>query len=160
MGPMATGAAGGNAPDMHRLTEVVNRLRKALRTSIRTDYPWETLPLAQVEMLQTLAESSPTRVSDLATRMRLAQSTVSGLLGQMLTAGLVERSVDPTDRRQSVVTLAEAGRKQLTDWQQAHEQRLSAAVEALSSRDRAAIAAAVPALEHLVERLASGDMTA
>ena len=32
------------------LTEVVNRLRRTLRTSIRADYPWETLPMAKVEL--------------------------------------------------------------------------------------------------------------
>lgn len=154
---MASDAPAENTPDMHQLTDVVNRLRRALRTSIRSDYPWETLPMAQVEMLQTLAEASPTRVSDLASRMRLANSTVSGLLGQMLVAGLVERSIDPADRRQSVVTLTEPGKAQLADWQQAHELRLTAAVTGMSDADRAVIAAALPALDRLVGRLQPGE---
>lgn len=140
-------------PDMHLLTDVVNRLRRTLRTSIRSDYPWETLPMAQVEMLQTLTEASPARVSDLAMRMRMANSTVSGLISQMLAAGLIERGVDPGDRRQSIVTLTKHGKAQLGDWQQAHEQRLGAAVAGLSAADQAAIAAAVPALDRLVDRL-------
>jgi len=40
--------------DAWLLTELVTRLRRVLRASIRTDYPWESLPMAQVELLQRL----------------------------------------------------------------------------------------------------------
>lgn len=135
------------------LTEAVTRLRRALRASIRTDYPWETLPMAQVELLQVLDEHSPTRTSDLAARQRLAPSTVSGLITQMISAGLVAREVDPGDRRASVVTLTDAGRDQLAAWTAAHEQRMDDALDSLDDADRAALAAALPALFQLAERL-------
>jgi DNA-binding MarR family transcriptional regulator len=147
-----------DAPDARRLTEAVTRLRRALRSSIRTDYPWETLPMAQVELLQVLAEHSPIRVSDLAARQRLAASTVSGLIGQMINSGLVARATDPADRRASVVTLTDAGRDQLTAWTRAHEQRLEQALAALAPRDRAAVVDALPALFCLAEHLdTTGD---
>jgi DNA-binding MarR family transcriptional regulator len=129
----------GEAPDARLLTEAVTRLRRALRASIRTDYPGATLPMAQV--------------SDLAARQRLAPSTVSGLIGQMITAGLVARDVDPADRRASVVTLTDAGREQLAAWTTAHERRMDAALAALGDTERAAIAGALPALFQLAERL-------
>ncbi|WP_427164697.1 MarR family winged helix-turn-helix transcriptional regulator [Streptomyces sp. C1-1] len=143
----------GEASDARLLTEAVTRLRRALRSSIRTDYPWEALPMAQVELLQVLGEHSPARVSELATRQRLAPSTVSGLIGQMITAGLVVRAVDPVDRRASVVTLTDAGREQLVAWTGAHERRMDAALAALGDADRAALAAALPALFQLAENL-------
>ncbi|HEY3895976.1 MAG TPA: hypothetical protein VGL88_11475, partial [Pseudonocardiaceae bacterium] len=62
------------------LTEVVTRLRRALRTSIRTDYPWESLPMAQVELLLALHDHQPARVGQLANLLRLAPNTVSGLV--------------------------------------------------------------------------------
>lgn len=140
-------------PDARLLTEAVTRLRRALRASIRTDYPWETLPMAQVELLQVLAEHSPARVGDLAARQRLATSTVSGLIGQMIHAGLVARAVDPGDRRASAVSLTDAGHAQLTAWTQAHERRLDAALAGLDDADRASVRAALPALFRLAERL-------
>ncbi|MFF0133082.1 MarR family winged helix-turn-helix transcriptional regulator [Streptomyces mirabilis] len=139
--------------DARLLTEAVTRLRRALRSSIRTDYPWETLPMAQVELLQVLGEHSPARVSDLATRRRLAPSTVSGLIGQMITAGLVARDVDPADRRASGVTLTDAGRQKLDAWTTAHERRMDAALAALDDGARTAIADALPALFQLAEHL-------
>ncbi|MFI1564808.1 MarR family winged helix-turn-helix transcriptional regulator [Streptomyces sp. NPDC020490] len=144
------------ASDARLLTEAVTRLRRALRASIGTDYPWETLPMAQVELLQALGEHSPARISDLADRQRLAPSTVSGLIGQMINAGLVSRDVDPADRRASVVTLTDSGRDQLAAWTRAHERRLDAALSALDEADRAAVAAALPGLFRLSEHLDAG----
>lgn len=131
----------------------MTRLRRALRASIRTDYPWETLPMAQVELLQVLAERSPARVSELATRQRLANSTVSGLVGQMITSGLVTRDVDPGERRAAAVALTDAGREQLAAWTRAHERRLDSALGALDDADRDAVRAALPALFRLVDHL-------
>jgi DNA-binding MarR family transcriptional regulator len=146
--PVPTGDA-----DAYTLTDVVARLRRVLRTSIRTDYPWESLPMAQVELLQSLAESSPARVGDLATRLSLAPSTVSGLISQMMAAGLVERGTDPTDRRVAVVELSADGRDQLAGWHSAHRERIATALDELDPGDRAAIDAALPALSRLVDRL-------
>ncbi|QHC22801.1 MarR family winged helix-turn-helix transcriptional regulator [Streptomyces sp. GS7] len=143
----------GEAPDARLLTEAITRLRRALRASIRTDYPWEALPMAQVELLQVLGEHSPARISDLAARQRLAPSTVSGLIGQMITAGLVARDVDLADRRASAVTLTDAGRDQLAAWTAAHERRMDAALSALDDTERAAILGALPALFQLAEKL-------
>lgn len=140
--------------DAYTLTDVVARLRRVLRASIRADYPWESLPMAQVELLQSLAESSPARVGDLATRLRLAPSTVSGLISQMMAAGLVERGTDRNDRRVAVVELSADGRSQLAGWHAAHRERIAAALGDLDPGDRAAIDAALPALSHLVDRLA------
>lgn len=147
------GPASPAAADVRLLTDVVTRLRRALRASIRTEYPWEALPMAQVELLQALAEHSPTRVSDLATRLHLATNTVSSLVGQMMTNGLVTRDVDPTDRRASVVALTTTGRRQLADWQQAHERRISAAVARLDPNEQELVIRALPALDHLVDHL-------
>lgn len=141
------------APEARLLTEAVTQLRRALRSSIRTDYPWETLPMAQIELLQVLGEHSPARVSDLATRRRLVPSTVSGLIGQMITTGLVARDVDSVDRRASVITLTEAGRGKLAAWTTAHERRIDTALAALDADSQNAIRNALPALFQLAENL-------
>lgn len=96
----------------------MNRPRRALRTSIRTDFPWETLPAAQLELLQTLQDRTEVRVSDVATALHLAPSTVSGLFGQMLSTGLVQRDTDPAGRRAARFRLTDAGAARLAGWQQ------------------------------------------
>ena len=145
---------GGVDPATTRvLTEVVTRLRRTLRTSIRADYPWETLPMAQIELLMAL-QDQPSRVGELAARLRLAGNTVSTLVQQLVESGFVHRGPDPADRRVAVVTLTDAGSRQLADWDRAHQQRIGDALGELSAADRTAIRAALPALARLVDQLA------
>lgn len=143
------------AIDAWVLTDVITRLRRVLRASIRSDYPWEKLPMAQVEILQRLHAEPRLRVNDLADRHRLANNTVSVLVQQLVVGGLVARTTDPTDRRAVRVELTDAGRDMLTDWQQAHERRIDAALGRLSVADRTAVVAALPALSRLVDELES-----
>lgn len=139
--------------DAQLLTDVVTRLRRALRTSIRTDYPWESLPMAQVELLMALADHAPAKIGSLATLQRLAPNTVSGLVQQLVEAGLASRETDPTDRRVARVTLTDAGHRQLAEWRVAHERRIGSALDRLPPEDRTAIMNALPGLDLLVAQL-------
>jgi DNA-binding MarR family transcriptional regulator len=137
------------------LADVVNRLRRILRSSIRSDYPWERLPMAQVEILQRLADEPDLRITELAARQNLAINTVSNVIQQMVTAGLVDRRVDEHDRRAVTVQLTKAGQQQLRGWLSANGRRLDAAFGDLDDGDRRAIQSALPSLGRLVERLES-----
>jgi DNA-binding MarR family transcriptional regulator len=143
--------------DAGALAVVVARLRRALRTSVRSEYAWERLPMAQVEILQRLAEEPGLRISDLATRHHLAINTVSNLVQQLVLAGLVERSSDQVDRRAVSVTLTDHGRGELASWLEANNRRLAHAMGRLEIRDQRAIAQAVPSLARLVEQLELDD---
>jgi DNA-binding MarR family transcriptional regulator len=138
-----------------QLTEVITQLRRALRASIRADIPWEALPMAQVELLQTLAEIAPARISELADRLHLANSTVSGLVAQMMRSGTVTRETDPLDRRAAVLALTPAGQAQLAEWEEAHEHHIGDALDQLDRRERLAIDRALPALSRLTRQLNS-----
>jgi DNA-binding MarR family transcriptional regulator len=137
------------------LTDVVTRLRRALRTSIRADWPWESLPMAQVELLQTLAERSPMKVGELAAELRLAPNTVSGLVSQLIDAGLVIRGGDPKDRRVAQLSVTTRGHEQLAVWQREHEKRIGSALGKLDVGERADIVRALSALDRLVDHLAN-----
>ena len=128
-------------------------MRRALRASIRSDFPWETLPMAQVEILQRLSDEPGLRVSDIARRHRLAANTVSNLIQTMVTTGLVTRAEDPADRRAVVLHVTDAGAASLNGWERAHEQRIDTALKGLPRSDRNAIAAAIGSLTRLVTQL-------
>ncbi len=141
------------AARVRELTTVVTQLRRALRRSIRLEPAWRSRPIAQVEVLQMLRETGPVRLGDLAARLNLAQSTVSALVSGLVTDDLASREVDGRDRRAMVVTLSPAGRAHLADWDAAHRRRLGAALRTLDDADRAAVLAALPALDRLVSAL-------
>lgn len=109
--------------------------------------------MAQVEILQRLADEPGLRVTELAARHRLATNTVSNLVQQMVLAGLVERREDPRDRRAVTIELSSSGADQLHGWLAANNRRLDAALRDLPARDRRAILAALPSLSQLVDRL-------
>jgi len=153
------GQGAGAGIDAHGLTEVVTRLRRALRASIRTEIAWESLPMAQVELMQSLADQSPARITALAERLHLANSTVSGLVSQLINGGLIERGTDPEDRRAAVVELSSTGRATLREWEAAHERRILSALAQLGVEQRRAIDLAVPALAELAWLLAEGSAT-
>ena len=110
--------------------------------------------MAQVELLMAVHDRQPVRVGELSEQLRLAQSTVSGLVQQVVEAGFAERTSEPSDRRVAVVSLTEAGERQLREWERAHERRLGVAFRALEPAEHTAIQTALPALGHLVDRLA------
>jgi len=143
--------------DAWQLTDVVTRLRRVLRASIRSDYPWEALPMAQVEILQRLRDEPGLRISDLAARHRLATNTVSTLIQQMVVAGLVERITDSADRRAVQLHLTRHGKAMLREWMVAHERRLEVAVNALRPADRAAIRNALPAIARMIDEIERRD---
>lgn len=143
-----------------QLTDVITRLRRVLRSSVRSDYPWESLPMAQVEILQRLTDEPGIRISEVARRHRLATNTVSTLVQQMTSAGLVERGADAQDRRAVVLTITDAGRSSLAGWRQANETRLEAALAVLTAPDQASIQRALPALGRLVAQLESAEREA
>lgn len=152
---MAQAPAAALKAEARTLDEGLRQLSRVVRAGIRSDLAWEQrLPMAQVEVLQALADASPARVNDLAERLRLAQSTVSGLIGQMMAGGLVEREVDPSDRRAAVVTVTPLGARQLAAWQDAKAERLGRALAELDTEEQTAIATALPALHRLTELLA------
>lgn len=144
---------GGMEVDAWEFTDVVTRLRRILRASVRGDVPWESLPMAQVELLQRLDDEPDLRVSDLAVRHRLAPNTVSTLVAQLVDQGLVERHPDPRDRRAVTVSITGAGRARLHDWLAAHEHRLAEALAALDRDDRRVVIASLGPLARLVDRL-------
>lgn len=135
------------------LASLVARLRRVLRSSVRSEIPWERLPMAQVELLQRLAEEPGLRVGELAARQHLATNTVSNLVQQMVEGGLVERRPDPQDRRAQVLQPTTSGLRDLAGWQKANAQRIESALRAMDAADREALVRALPTLAQLVHVL-------
>src|SRR5450830_67154 len=139
------------------LTGVIARLRRVLRSSVRQEFPWESLPMAQVEVLQRLADEPGLGVSGLASRQRLAVNTVSNLVQQMVVAGLVERLTRPGDRRSVSLSLTAEGTDVLDAWQAANDRGLGQALRRLPAASQQAIEDALPALAALAALLESDD---
>ena len=97
--------------------------------------------------------SPGTRVQDASAALGLAPNTVSTLVGKLSAAGLLSRTVDPEDGRAARLHLTPAAERRIADWRARRSDIVGGAMHAMPTADRRAIAAALPALAHLVDLL-------
>ncbi|MFE2428857.1 MarR family winged helix-turn-helix transcriptional regulator [Streptomyces sp. NPDC059373] len=109
------------------------------------------LSLTSVSTLSTLDRTGPRRVTDLAMAQGVTQPSVTSLVTTLERAGLVERRNDPADRRVVLVAITTAGSEYLHARRRANIEAFAHLIDRLPPDEAAALAAAIPALEHLRE---------
>jgi len=128
-------------------------LRRVVRRRLRAELPGPALRGAQVELLQLVEAEPGVGVAAAARSLHLAGNTVSTLVNQLVTAGMVQRAVDPADRRAAHLTLTDAARGRLARWRSARRVLVGDALARLAAADVAALEAALPALKNLIREL-------
>ncbi len=122
-----------------------------LFTTLRRLNPSQEISLTAASTLRTLERDGPHRVSDLAVREGVSQPAMTQLVARLERDGQVERGIDPADGRAVLVRVTAAGRALLRRRRERRADRLYELVQALSAEDRAAVLAALPALDRLAE---------
>jgi DNA-binding MarR family transcriptional regulator len=105
-----------------------------------------------ITTLDTLLAEGPLRVSQLAEREAISQPGMTTLIDRLEAAGQAERIPDPSDGRATLVRITEVGRKVLAARQADRTAALVAELERLDETDRAALIAALPAVQRLIGR--------
>lgn len=111
----------------------------------------EALPGSHLELLNLVRSQPGLRVGGAAGTLRLASNTVSTLAGHLEQAGLLERRRDERDQRGVRFFLTTAAQAELAGWRDQRLGLLAGALSDLDAAERQHIAAALPALEHLVD---------
>jgi DNA-binding MarR family transcriptional regulator len=106
-----------------------------------------THPLAPAQ-LGTLLKigAGPCTLSELARHQAVSLPTVSRSVDMLVRRGWVERTVDDTDRRQTLLGLTEQGRQKLADVKARAEQHIASKLSSMSASDRTELAAAAALL--------------
>lgn len=134
------------------LTQVLAAMRRVVRRRLGASRP-PRLPAAQVELLIAVEEEPGIGVAAAARVLHLADNSVSGLVNVLVDAGLLARETDPADRRAARLFLTPAARERLDGWRAARAELVALALERLDEPDRESVAAALPALRRLLDRL-------
>jgi DNA-binding MarR family transcriptional regulator len=100
--------------------------------------------------LRRLDAEGPHRITDLAAAELVAQPTMTVLVNRLEADGLVCRTRDAADARAVRVEITDAGRQQLHATRAARAAVLQARLDRLDDEARAALAAALPALDQLL----------
>jgi DNA-binding MarR family transcriptional regulator len=139
------------------LADGIARLRRALRRGARAADPGNTLAVAQLELLAAVAERPGTRPGHLARLLNMRPNTVTTIVNALNAKGMLSRATAEDDRRAVELTATEAGQHAVHTWQATNAAVVNLALSTLPTRQRRALATAVPALEALaqaVDRLA------
>ena len=111
--------------------------------------PPSGLSLTAAATLATLERSGPCRLTALADREAVTQPAMTQLVARLQAAGLVTRAADPGDGRVVRVEITDAGRAVLAQRRAVRAERLAAMLHELSAAERAALTAALPAMDRL-----------
>lgn len=107
------------------------------------------MSLTSAATLATLDRTGPRRITDLAAIEGVTQPAMTVLVRVMEKSGLVERRGDTSDKRVTLVCLTEAGASYVRTRRRAGIQAYAGLIDKLTDDEIEALAAALPALQHL-----------
>ncbi|WP_238013479.1 MarR family transcriptional regulator [Dactylosporangium sp. AC04546] len=133
-----------------RIAELTRVLEEFTRMSIRLPAA-QRLSFTTLSVLHTLSTRGPRRLTELTATEQVTQSAITQIVTKLEREGLVRREPDPTDGRAVLVHATPAGTAVIDGRRDERIRRLTELAAGLDPDEQAAIAAALPALAHLVE---------
>src|SRR5258705_1043194 len=106
----------------------------------------------QLGVLATLRDRGPARITELAEGERVAQPSMTTLVSRLEEQGWAKRQSDPVDGRAVVVAITPAGLAELGQLTAARAELLARRLDGLTPGERATLAAALPALDRLIDQ--------
>src|SRR3954465_8300911 len=126
--------------DLTRSMDAVRAIVRALRLNTREIELKIGISLAQLFVLQQVAERPAESLNDLAERTATHQSSVSVVVRRLVDRGLVSRRSSTVDKRRVQIAVTPAGQSLLRGAPRTIQTRLITAMEALSSDERRQLA--------------------
>jgi DNA-binding MarR family transcriptional regulator len=124
----------------------VMRLARRLRQQAEAD-----LTPSMLSALSTIERSGPITLSELAAAERVRPPTITTIVGRLESAGLVNREIDPSDRRVSRVSLSPRGIRLIEATRSRKNAYLARRLARLDAEERSTLERAARILERLME---------
>jgi DNA-binding MarR family transcriptional regulator len=140
------------------LFTAISVIRRTARRAARNAWALQPLPPAQSELLRLAAARPGLTVADAAQELRLAPNTVSTLVGRLTDAGLLNRERSAQDGRTALLAPTDKANQRLAEFRDLRAELAGRALAELGPSDQQALAAAIPALLRLAERMESPRM--
>lgn len=135
------------------LMATMAKMRRQVRRTLRPQGIGPQLRGAQLELLRVATDRPGIGVAAAARELHLAANSVSTLVNQLTDLGMLVRETDPADRRAIRLHPTEIAVRRMAEWRAARAEFVGGGIAALPATDRAAIAAALPALRTLLSTL-------
>jgi DNA-binding MarR family transcriptional regulator len=139
-------------PQSADATRAATELRAVLGQLMRRLRSENTRPQSQLAVLSRLDRGGPQTTSGLAAAEHMRPQSMAEVVAELQSDGLVDRTPDPTDRRQLLVALTQEGREFIKSERRRREDWLSRAIaDEFNSREQALLVEAVALLRRLAE---------
>jgi len=138
-------------PDSPQVAAELRRAILRLNRRLRQQNTDRDLTPSQMSALSTLYREGPLSAGDLAARERVRPPSITPTINKLQAAGLAIKEEHPTDGRQLVISISEAGRQQVEADVAARERWLSQQLSGLSAQDRETLAKAAVLINNLAQ---------
>ncbi len=119
------------------LFAIMPRLNRIIARRLRAEYGDDTT-IVQMRVLGTLDEA-PLTLSALARKQEVSLQAASEHVQSLVTRGLVTRTPNPNDRRQQLLSLTAAGRRQLEQVREHITEQITPLIGQLAPDDAASL---------------------
>jgi DNA-binding MarR family transcriptional regulator len=133
-----------------RLIAIIPQVLRHLLSHARRRATWKQLTFQQYNVLRIIHSEGPMAPAEVARRLLVSAPVVTRLATGLVTAGLVERVRDPSDRRSVRLTLTRAGRRRSAAMRRDLLAAAEELIEPLPADRRAAVATALDELQVLL----------
>lgn len=138
---------------LDRLLEISDLFQKDMARA----FDGTPLTAARIRLLWELQHTGPSTQHALATRLEVSPRNITGLVDALETAGYVERSPHPSDRRAIIVSLAASAEAMMQQMQRDHAELTADLLGAVQPADRAALERGVDAIAARLRELIAAD---
>jgi DNA-binding MarR family transcriptional regulator len=128
-----------------RLSLSITRLARVLRQK----GPGR-MPPAAASMHATIVREGPISLGDLAAKEGVSPSTVTKIVNKLESQGLIDRVIDPSDRRVHLVRLSTRGRREIEAYRSKRNAWLADQIDSLDDDERTGISVALSVFEKFV----------
>lgn len=101
--------------------------------------------------LATMVDVGPVRLGDLANRLGVLPASISRTVATLEAAALVDRTVDPEDRRSSYVSATPEGARLVTERRAQRGEHLARQLGPLTEAQQDILSSVIDAIHHLAE---------
>lgn len=116
----------------NEILESFSKMNKAIYRLLKKDADEQGVTVVQLKAMYRISSNPHISLGELAEKLRLTNSTVSGVIDRLVHSGLVERVVPPENRRIISLHLTDKGHEILADLHSGNSilvQRLNAILE-------------------------------
>jgi DNA-binding MarR family transcriptional regulator len=137
------------------IAELASQLRPALlrlTRLVRNQRVDMSVTLTQISAMGTLRKHGPMSAGELASCERVQPPSMTKVLASLEERGLVRRETHPSDRRQVIVAITDAGLALLDSERQSRHAWLSQRLGELTAEEREIIRKVIPVLDKLANQ--------